>query len=119
MQRPTPDHVYVWSIVGRCLRCQRLAEEHPIFLSPDPDKPEGCLVDHNSLITHQLIGDLGMSWSLCPVCAQMVEPLMAYTGPKGDPYGPGRGHLTERHKLRLMKVRRREDFNLWLESRKN
>lgn len=92
-------HLYVYTIVGRCLRCQRTPQEHVMMLE-QPDPMTGCPADHNSVDTKRLIGDAGWSWSRCPFCNVMVEPKLpgAVTGPT---YGPGRGDLTERLKTRL------------------
>ncbi len=113
--RSLADHLYVPTIVGRCNRCQRTADAHPVSRKVVEPGSDECTVDHTSIATKALIGDGGLQWTSCPLCATMVEPKMATGQLTGPAYGPGRGVLTQRHMDKLVKVANREKFNDWLE----
>lgn len=109
------DHEYVFTIVGRCGRCQRTPDIHPKYRRGEAAEEGGCVVDHSSITTKLLIGDGGLQWSQCPQCQMYLEPkAITGNGPQGRPTDRGRGTLTERHKADLVKAAQREDFSDWL-----
>lgn len=94
--RPPADHIYVFTIAGRCARCQRTSFEHPSFLK-EPDPMTECQVDHYSLSTKLNVVDGGEQWSRCPQCNVQVEPKsLSGMGATGPSWGPGRGSLAPR-----------------------
>lgn len=94
-------HAYVFTIVRRCLRCQRPPEDHVLMLH-QPDPMTGCPADHNSIEAKRLIGDDGWSLARCPFCNVQVEPRLRSAehslGPTGPTWGKGRGELTTRQR---------------------
>ena len=94
-ERPVADHVYVFTIGGRCLTCQRTEVEHPIVLSA-PDPMTGCRFDHRTVNARWLIGDGGWVLDRCPGCGVMVEPALVTGVVTGVAWGPGRGALAPR-----------------------
>lgn len=105
------DHKYVYSMTGRCPLpgCGRPEADHPIMLRQKDPMTE-CTVDHNSIKSVHLIGDGGLTWTRCPFCHVMVEPMMARGEVTGSKYDPGRGDMTERLKRRLLGWRGWVDF---------
>lgn len=93
MEFAAPNHAYVWTMAGRCARCQRTLGEHLMFLA----NPENCNVDHASVTTSHT----GTRWTLCPMCGQQVEPKMATGELPGPLWGKGRGGLSKRDIARL------------------
>lgn len=98
--RPDEEHAYVFTIAGRCLRCQRTEAEH-VKMLPAPDPMTNCPADHRSISAGPLIGEAGLEWRRCPFCHVQVEPALRTGEVIGPVYGPGRGDLTERVKKRL------------------
>lgn len=94
------DHSYVFTIGGRCLRCQKTEVEHPVWMAA-ADPMTGCSVDHRTVNARMLIGDGGWVRSRCPGCRVMIEPIAASGEVTGPKYGPGRGDLTPRAKIHL------------------
>ena len=95
----TADHKYVFSITGKCVRCQRPEDAHPVFR--DRAAPGECIVDHDSITIRRPIGDYGWQWSRCPICGNMLEPRFPSIGAQGKDDGKGRGDLTPGMKKRL------------------
>lgn len=95
--RGMPDHPYAWTIAGICAvaNCNRVEDDHPL-LNPQPE-PNGCLIDHRSLIGTILIGDEGLERRRCGSCNQPVEHReITGDGPQGPAWGKGRGAITDR-----------------------
>ena len=101
----------------------------PAQLLPAPTDGQ-CTVDHNSitskLVLAEGVGDLGppegaRDWHInrttCPICGVPVEPKLATGEVTGPIYGRGRGELSERHKMDLETVLKREKFQAWSEGR--
>lgn len=115
MEQPRPEetHAYVFTIAGRCLRCQRLKGEHvPMLDKPDPLTE--CPVDHASLNLAHYSTSAGMEWLRCPICRTMVEGKFAsHIDPKvtGPSWGPGRGELTVRQQEKLRARAGWADYN--------
>jgi hypothetical protein len=90
-RRPEETHAFVATLVGRCLRCQRLQSEHvPMLDRPDPLTE--CPVDHASLNVALFATAAGVEWLRCPICTVMVEGKFASPidhdappAPTGDP----------------------------------
>lgn len=108
---PMEDHLYIWTITGHCVRCQRTQDAHPAVMQVEPREPGSCAVDHASLRTALLINDGGLEWRRCPVCNSMIEPKLATGSPVGAPWGIGRGIITARlskvlgfHRWRAAKI---------------
>lgn len=93
-----PDHVYVFTLAGRCLRCQRTEDEHVVLL-PTPDPMTECPADHSSVTSWDLTAS--NERVRCPICRIMVEPRLATGEAHGPVWGPGRGELGTRMKARL------------------
>lgn len=93
LQQPTADHVYRWTMAGKCAECQGIEDAHPLSTS--------SAHDHDTIKTQLLIGDGGLEWTDCVVCAMFVEPQRATGRPVGKHWGPGRGEMTERLKRKL------------------
>lgn len=103
------DHAYVFSIAGRCQRCQNPKEAHPDFGPRDPVTQ--CAVDHRSITVRRLIGDGGEEWTRCPSCGTQVEPKIEAGDTVTDTRRRsrvGRGLLpfTQRHMDELAKIKR-------------
>lgn len=97
------DHLYIFTITGKCVRCGRTQDAHPAILKVTA--PGECQVDHASITAAHLIGDGGLEWRRCPACNRMIEPKMATGAPVGPKWGRGRGDLIERAVRRLVFVR--------------
>lgn len=93
------DHLYAFTITGRCSICSKLEPAHPRVMS----EPVGdCIVDHDSIEAKLLIGDDGLDWARCLHCSGRVEAKLATGQVDGPDWKPGRGALTPRQKERLV-----------------
>jgi hypothetical protein len=98
----TELHVFQRTLFGTCGTCGGREEQHPVLLDA-PDPLTECVVNHNALVSKQVLGDEGLRWYRCPQCniqveAKMADGIDAPTGAVGPYWGPGRGSMTERLK---------------------
>lgn len=109
----TADHLYVFTITGKCNRCQRTQDVHPTVVKAAPmerteDGQVVCNVDHNSInAVTLLIVDGGLERRKCPACTVMVEPKMATGEPIGKADGIGRGWVSPRMRARWEAIAQR------------
>lgn len=118
--RPQPprqepaDHDYVPTIANRCATCgQPNWPVHDKRIIPDAN---GCLYNHESLVTGLIKTSDGLMWRRCPGCELLVEqyyqhpclgcrvegqPHIEGHGAVGNRYEKGRGSLTARQQDRL------------------
>lgn len=111
--RPEETHKYVFTIGGRCLRCQRTEPEH-VKLLDQPDPMTECPVDHSSLNVALYTKDGLLEWLRCPICTVMVEGRHRDPGtprPVGREDDRGRGELSLRQQQRLRAWLGWADFN--------
>lgn len=105
--RGIADHKYVFTIAGRCAKCNRTEDIHPIYRVKAAD---GCIVDHDSIASILIAVNGKTERTRCPSCLVMVEPHATTGTPFGPPYGRGRGFMTQRHKNELLEVKRKAAF---------
>lgn len=103
--RPQPprqepaDHDYVPTIANRCATCgQPNWPVHDKRIIPDAN---GCLYNHESLVTGLIKTSDGLMWRRCPGCELLVEQYYPSIGAQGNQYEKGRGSLTARQQDRL------------------
>lgn len=105
MKEPTvtdlPDtvHAYVFTVAGRCGSCGKPQDDHPLEL--DEAVTDGCTLDHRTITSFQLVGENGLEWTKCPRCQTYIEPKFSTGEPVGQPWGKGRGSITDRLAKRL------------------
>ena len=99
VQYQQADHPYMPTLANTCGKCAKPNwPTHDTRVVPDAN---GCLYNHENLVTGLIKTKDGEAWRRCPGCQLLVEQHYPSIGAQGNQYEKGRGSLTARQQDRL------------------